>query len=83
MPAVGAIGEQVIGDRTGLLIDNPRDLIGFGRAVRRLLDDDRLSRRIAQGGFGRCTRRFLIDRQLTECALFYAELITRQRGGDV
>ncbi|HET9079633.1 MAG TPA: hypothetical protein VFO01_03840 [Trebonia sp.] len=65
-----------------MLIDDPRDLIGFGRAVRRLLDDDQLSGRVARGGFEHCSRRFLIDRQLTEYARFYTELITRQLADD-
>ncbi len=70
-PDVGAIGEQVIDCRTGLLVADPCDLGAFGRAVRRLL-------RLAGAAVGHCTRRFLIDRQLAEYARFYADLITHQ-----
>jgi len=75
---VGAIGEQVIDGRTGLLVADPRDLRAFGLAVRRLLDDPGLRERLAAGAVEHCTRRFLIDRQLTQYARFYAELVTSQ-----
>jgi trehalose synthase len=75
-PDVGAISEQVIDGRTGLLVADARDLQAFGLAVRRLLDEPALREQLAAGAVEHCTRRFLIDRQLAEYARFYADLIT-------
>jgi trehalose synthase len=75
-PDVGAIGEQVIDGRTGLLVADPRDLQAFGLAVRRLLDDPGRREQLAAGAVEHCIQHFLIDRQLAEYARFYADLIT-------
>jgi trehalose synthase len=77
-PGVGAIGEQVIDGRTGLLVADPCNLQGFGLAVRRLLDEPGLGEQLSAGAVEHCTRHFLIDRQLAEYARFYAHLITSQ-----
>jgi trehalose synthase len=75
-PDVGAISEQVIDGRTGLLVADPLDLEAFGRAVRRLLDEPGLREQLAAGAVEHCRRRFLMDRQLAQYARFYADLIT-------
>jgi trehalose synthase len=77
-PDVGAISEQVVDGRTGLLVADPLDLEVFGQAVWRLLAEPGLRERLAAGAVEHCTRRFLIDRQLTEYARFYADLITAE-----
>jgi trehalose synthase len=75
-PDVGAIGEQVIDGRTGLLVADPCNLQAFGLAVRRLLDEPGLREQLAAGAVEHCTRHFLIDRQLAQYARFYADLVT-------
>lgn len=75
-PAVGAIPEQVIDDRTGMLVADPLDLAGFGRAVRDLLRETERAERIGAAGRDHCARRFLLDRQLGEYAEFFARLCT-------
>src|SRR6202042_2608950 len=56
-PDVGAISEQVIDERTGLLVADPLDLEAFGQAVRRLLDEPELREQLAAGAAAHCTRR--------------------------
>jgi trehalose synthase len=75
-PAVGAIPEQVIDGRTGMLVADPLDLAGFGRAVRDLLRDTERAGSIGAAGREHCARRFLLDRQLGEYAEFFARLCT-------
>jgi trehalose synthase len=76
-PAVGAISEQVVDGRTGMLLADPLDLSGCGRAVRDLLLDEERATRIGAAGHAHCARRFLIDRQLGEYAEFFTYLSTR------
>jgi trehalose synthase len=79
-PAFGAIPEQVIDGRTGMLVADPLELAGFGRAVRDLLRDPERAGRIGAAGRDHCARRFLLDRQLGECAEFFARLCTTTAG---
>ena len=61
---VGGIEDQVEDGKNGLLVDDPKDLEGFGRAVIRLLDDEVLSRRL-----GAEARRTVITKFITPCHL--------------
>jgi len=61
---VGGIEDQIEDSRNGLLVDDPRDLEGFGRAVVRLLEDGRLAERL-----GAAARRTVISRFITPCHL--------------
>ena len=70
--AVGGIVDQVIHGETGLLVEDPHDLEGFGAAVDRLLGDHAEAERLAQNGRRHIERRFLGDRHLLQ----YAELLT-------
>lgn len=79
-PAVGAISEQVIDGRTGLLIDDPCDLEAFGLAVRRLLAEPPLRERLAKAACQHCTRQFLIDRQLADYCCLYADVLASETG---
>ena len=74
--AVGAIPEQVIDGRTGMLVADPLDLAGFGRAVRDLLRDTERSESIGTAGREHRARRFLLDRRLGEYTGFFARLCT-------
>ncbi|MDN3359417.1 glycosyltransferase [Actinomadura sp. DC4] len=73
-PAVGAIPEQVIDGRTGVLVADPLDLTEFGVEVRDLLLDTERAGRLAAAGRDHCARRFLLDRQLGEYAEFFTWL---------
>jgi trehalose synthase len=69
---VGGIEDQIEDSRNGLLVDDPRDLEGFGRAVVRLLEDGRLANRL-----GSEARRTVIDRFITPCHLIaQARMVT-------
>jgi trehalose synthase len=48
---VGGIQDQVVDGETGVLVDDPRDLPGFARAIESVLDDR--GRRAEMGGAGR------------------------------
>jgi trehalose synthase len=61
---VGGIEDQVEDGKNGLLVDDPKDLEGFGRAVVRLLEDEALSRRL-----GAEARRTVITKFITPCHL--------------
>lgn len=72
--AVGAVGEQIVHGRTGILLDDPHDIDGFGHAVALLLADDPLRHRLAADGYDHCAARFLIDQQLAGYADVCAEV---------
>jgi trehalose synthase len=74
--AVGGIREQIINEQHGLLIDDPRDGAAFGAAVRRLLDDPALGRRLAGAALERCRERFLIDREIADLTALYDRLLS-------
>jgi trehalose synthase len=61
---VGGIEDQIEDSRNGLLVDDPRDLQGFGRAVVRLLEDGRLADRL-----GSEARHTVINKFITPCHL--------------
>lgn len=70
--AVGGIVDQVVDGETGLLIQDPHDLAGFGAAVERLLGDRAEARRLARNAHSHIARHLLGDRHLLQ----YAELLT-------
>ncbi len=71
--AVGGITEQIDHERDGLLLADPRDLAGFGRAVERLLTDPALATRLGTAARQRVLDEFLGDRHLEQYgALFGA-----------
>jgi trehalose synthase len=57
--AVGGICDQIENGKTGLLIEDPRDLDAFAAAVGRLLLDDALAERLAEAGRERVFERYL------------------------
>src|SRR6266581_1863286 len=62
--SVGGIVDQIVDGKNGLLVGDPRDLEGFGRSVVRLLEDERLARRL-----GAQARRTVISNFITPCHL--------------
>jgi trehalose synthase len=69
--AVGGIVDQILHAETGLLVADPHDLAGFGRAVRSLLADPAEAERLGRNARAYVTERFLADRHLLQ----YAELV--------
>ncbi len=60
---VGAIGEALIAEQTGLMVP-PRDAAALAAALERLLTDDALRGRLGQAGWQRAQERFGVDRML-------------------
>jgi len=71
--AVGGIKDQVEDGVSGLLVNDPSDLDACAAAMRRILEDPGLGRRLGLGARARVTRWFLGPRALSQ----YAELIAR------
>ncbi len=71
---VGGIADQITDREHGLLIDDPHDLDGFGRAVRLLLEDRPLADRLASAAYERAHEQFLGDRHLERYAVLFASL---------
>jgi len=69
--AVGGIVDQIVDGESGLLVEDPHDLAGFGAAVARVLAEPELARRLAANGRERAVGNFLADRHLRQ----YAELV--------
>ena len=67
---IGGIQDQIDHGRTGLLVDDPRDLAEYGNAVRKLLDDPALASRIGEAAREEVRDHFLGPRHLMQ----YAEL---------
>jgi trehalose synthase len=73
---VGGIEEQVVHGETGLLLDDPRDLAGYGAAVTELLGDWPRAEEMGQRARERVRDRFLSVRSLLD----YLELIRKILG---
>ena len=76
--AVGGIQDQIIAERTGLLLANPADPAEFAAALRRLLTDDVLARRLGQAARARVLDRYLDDRQLIQTVTLLESLAAAQ-----
>jgi trehalose synthase len=70
--AVGGIVDQVVDGETGLLLEDPHDLAGFGAAVDELLSDRVKAERLAESAREHVATHFLGDRHLRQ----YAELLS-------
>lgn len=75
--AVGGILDQILDGDQGLLLRDPHDLAGLGRALVRLLGDPLLEARLGGAAHDRVRESFLGDRQLEE----YVELLTTLTAG--
>jgi trehalose synthase len=73
--AVGGIVDQVVDGETGLLVDDPSDLAGFGAAVARLLGDPVEAERLGRNARRHVEQRFLGDRHLLDYATLLEELV--------
>ncbi len=75
---VGGIEEQIVHDRSGILLDDPHDLAGFGRVVAELLGEPERAARLGHEAHDRVRDRFLSARSLLD----YLALIRRVLGSD-
>jgi trehalose synthase len=73
---VGGIQDQVDESR-GFLLDDPTDLASFGAALRRLLDDPGLARRMGEAARKRAIDHFISTRHLTQ----YVDLLNQLVNG--
>ncbi len=72
---VGGIQDQIVDGESGVLVDDPHDLAGFGREVRALLADPARARRLGEAARLRVTQRFLAVRRLAEYVELVASLV--------
>jgi trehalose synthase len=77
---IGGIADQIEDGRSGLLIDDPRDLAAYGGAVRRLLDDPETADAIGVAAMERVRERYLGTHSLLDYARVIEPLIDA-RGG--
>jgi trehalose synthase len=80
---VGGIEEQIVDGESGVLLDDPRDLAGFGRAITDLLDDPLRGEHIGRAARERVRDRFLSTRSLLDyLAVIRRILDERERSSD-
>lgn len=74
---VGGIEDQIEDGRSGVLIDDPKDLEAFGDAVVELVRDQSKATRLADQARRRVINQFLAPRQLTQQARLVLDVIGR------
>ena len=72
---VGGIQDQIEDGKSGVLIDDPKDLESFGTAVRRLLADPALANRLGEAARLRVRREFLAPRLIMQQAQLIQRLL--------
>lgn len=72
--AVGGIKEQINSGEQGILIDNPHDLDAFANALKTLLADPPLARRMGESAAARIRQHFLATRQLIDYTHLLADV---------
>jgi trehalose synthase len=72
---VGGIQDQIEDGRSGVLIDDPRDLRAFGEAVTQLLADPGRADRLGEAARVRVRKQFLAPRLLMQQAQLVSGLI--------
>jgi trehalose synthase len=79
--AVGGIVDQIEHGRDGFLVEEPRDIDGFARALAHLLHSPGEAKRLGQAAHRRVLDRSLDDRQLVERAGLYEAIAGRSTTG--
>ncbi|HVW30145.1 MAG TPA: glycosyltransferase [Polyangiaceae bacterium] len=74
--AVGGIVDQIRDGMDGLLVRNPSDLAEFSGALRRVLDDEVLSRRLGEAGYRRVCANYLSLSALERWAELIHQILT-------
>ena len=64
--AVGGIQDQIVHGESGLLIDDPQDLVTFAGHLQEVLTDEEYARMLGTGARSRVMDRYLGDRHLTQ-----------------
>ena len=72
---VGGIQDQIVDGETGCLVEDPRDLAGFARAIERLLADPGRARAMGEAGHRRVVDEYLAVHRLREYVQHLAALI--------
>jgi glycosyltransferase involved in cell wall biosynthesis len=72
---VGGIGDQIVDGESGILIDDPHDLAGFGAALSGLLGQPQRALEIGNAARERVREHFLGPRQLTQYFEFVRGLV--------
>ena len=72
---VGGIQDQIQDGKSGVLIDDPRDLASFGRAVNRLLNDPETAKRLGEAARVRVRQEFLAPGLLRQQARLILSLL--------
>ena len=73
----GGIQDQIVHGESGILLDDPNDLVGMGDALRRLLADPGYGRRLGEAARQRVEERFLGTRTLIQYEKLLADLLRR------
>ena len=76
---IGGIQDQIDDGRTGLLLNDPRDLAEYGRAVRRLLEDPALASKIGEAAREKVRNHFLGPRHLMQYAELFQQFLAAPR----
>ncbi len=74
---VGGIQDQIVDGESGVLVDDPRDLEGFGRAIRALVDDPERAAALGRAARQRVMDRFLAVGRLMDYVDLVAGLVRR------
>jgi len=73
---VGGMREQIVHDRTGLLLSDPQDLEGLGAAIDRLLSDPHYADSLGRNGRQRVLRHFLTNTHMLNAARVLSQVAT-------
>ena len=73
---IGGIQDQIVHGESGLLVDDPRDLEAYGKAVVELLEDDERSFEMGKRARDRVRDEFLGARSLIQYVDLFGELLT-------
>jgi trehalose synthase len=74
---VGGIQDQIVDGESGVLLDDPRDLDGFGERLHAVLGDVELAARLGGAAHARIRDRYLGDRHLVQYAELMESLLLR------
>jgi trehalose synthase len=72
---IGGIQDQIVDGRSGILIDDPRDLAAFGAAIKELISNPELAGRIGLAARERVRDEYLGTRHLIQYLHLLAALI--------
>jgi trehalose synthase len=76
---VGGIQDQIVHGESGLLLDDPTDLDGFGDLLESVTDDPALGARLGKAARERVREHFLGDRHLIQYAELFRQLLAGAR----